>query len=219
MIEFIAAVYNEENQIDDLIEHVWDYVDKINICDDGSTDDTFEIIKLWWMDNFDDWDSDKEGKVAFPMYITHTGLPETVKREALKMCREDSWVIMLDADERFAPGHLEKVIEFIKSPQSENYSHIWFNLEEAIDGQITRYFIKCRVFRKSAVSFADTVHVADSFSGNGFNGGWTVLHHKTSTKQIQREREYLETYDRLIAEGKMTQEKKEELKGMHYFIK
>lgn len=210
MIEFIAAVYNEEKTIYDLINHVLPYVNKFNIVDDGSTDGTPEILDNMFI----------HGNINFDYkIIEHTGLPETVKAEAVKMCQNDSWIIMLDADERFAPGVLTKIKNFIGSPQSHDFTHIWFDMEEAIDGRPTRHFIKCRVFRKSAVSFSDSVHVSDSFLGNGYHDGWTVLHYKTSAKQYQREKEYLATYDRLVAEGKMTPERREELKGMHYFVR
>lgn len=209
MIEFIAAVYNEENNIASLIDHVYPFVDRFIFVDDGSTDTTgFQI-------------GSRSPLVSDILYkrIIHTGLPETVKAHALELAHEDSWIIMLDADERFAPGVLYKIQDFINSEESKKYTHIWFNLEEAIDGKITRNFIKCRVFRKSAAVFSDSIHIADSFSGNGFNGDWTVLHYKTSAKQIMREKEYIDTYDRLVAENKITSQKRNELKAMHYFIK
>lgn len=210
MIEFMGALYNEAGQVWDLVHHVAPYVDKINFVDDGSVDGTLDV--LHGLDNISPW------LIKFKT-INHTGLPETVKAEALKMVRDGSWVLMLDADERFAPGHIEKVVEFINSPQSEHYTHIWFNLEEAIDGIPTRHFLKCRAFRKDAATFSDGVHIDDSFSGSGYNGGWTVYHFKTSTKQIQREKEYIKTYEKLVAEGKMTPERMKELKGMHYFVR
>lgn len=210
MIEFIAALYNEENNLVPLITHVEPIIDRFNFVDDFSTDKTPEILEQYRQDP--DYD------VAYKV-IRHTGLPETVKAEALKMCDDDSWIVMLDADERFAPGTIYKIQDFIESPASKNITHIWFNLEEAIDGQVSRYFLKSRVFRKSAITFSNGVHIADSFSGTGANFDWTVLHYKTSAKQITREKEYIETYNKLVDEGKMTPEKREELKAMHYFIR
>lgn len=209
MIEFMAAFYNEQNQIKSLIEHVAQYVDRFVFVDDGSTDATAFLLGFYAPNNKD---------VRY-VRMDHTGLPETVKARGLQEIGEDSWIIMLDADERFEEGALKKITEFINSPESENYTHIWFNMEEGIDGRPTRYFLKSRVFRKSAVLFDSTVHVADSFTGSGINLGLTVLHYKTSDKQIQREKEYLKTYDRLVKEGKMTTEKRRELKEMHYFVR
>lgn len=45
MLSFIAAVYNEEKEVSDLVHHVAPFVSGIYIADDGSTDDTFEILQ------------------------------------------------------------------------------------------------------------------------------------------------------------------------------
>lgn len=217
MIEFIAAVYNEEKTISDLIDHVYSYVWRINIVDDGSTDDTAKILSRHASDYYKE--NYEEPYLDFKT-IQHTGLPETVKREALRMCDPDSWVIMLDADERFAPGVLEQIIDFVNSPMSNDVDHVWFTLDEYIDDQYAgRTFVKCRLFKAWAGHFADTIHVADWFDGKGANFGWRVLHKKTREKQEMREKEYIETYKRLVDEGLMRESKMWELRSMHYFIK
>jgi len=38
--------FNAENQINDVIKKSLNYVDKVLVCDDGSTDNTFENAKL-----------------------------------------------------------------------------------------------------------------------------------------------------------------------------
>src|ERR1041385_836209 len=184
MIEFIAALYNEEHNLPSLLAHIEPFVDHMTFVDDGSTDKTAEYLRV-------------NSKIQYKV-IEHTGLPESVKAEAVKMVKGDPWIIMLDADERFAPGTLYKIQDWVESEDSKNYTHVWFRLVEAIDGIPTRTFLKCRLFRKSAVSFSDSVHIADSFTGVGANYDWTVLHYKTSAKQIQREKEYIETYNRLV---------------------
>lgn len=212
MIEFIAAVYNEEKEIDDLIKHVWNYVDAVHIVDDVSTDDTTHQLNAWyWAD---------ELKFDWHQMDQHTGLPEVVKAKALEMCEPDSWVVMLDADERFADGVLEQVTAFIKSPSAEEISHIYFSEPEFIDGNHTRTFLKCRAFKKSAVKFSTEVHRDDQFTGKGLSReDWVVIHRKSRNKQIARELEYLETYRKLVKEGKITQERMNEMMGFHYFIK
>lgn len=223
MLEFIAAVYNEEKQLGELIDHVYPYVDTYCIVDDGSTDKTRDILERYDAD-FNPYAEVQAGPIFLYKTIDHTGLPETVKREALKWCDPDSWVIMLDADERFAPGVLEQINEFIKSPMSKGIDHVWFTLDEYIDDQYAgRTFIKCRLFKAWSAHFASAleggIHVADWFDGNGANFGWRVLHKKSREKQEMREREYIETYKKLVDEGLMRESKMWELRQMHYFIR
>lgn len=210
MLEFMAALYNEDTQIFDLVRHVQEYVDKFNVVDDGSTDSTAFALGAAISS------SNRDGTYK---RIDHTGLPETVKSEALKLVRPDSWVVMLDADERFAPGVLDEIVDFLTSNEAKYTTHVWFTLQEYIDGEATRQFQKCRLFRASAAHFSTSVHEDDTFTGDGASFGWTVLHNKTKEKQIQRETEYIATYERLLAEGKITQDRVDNLKGMHYFVK
>lgn len=205
----MAALYNEDKQVQDLIYHVEDYVDRLVFLDDGSTDYTPFLLGVYAP-------RDKE---LFYERIDHTGLPETVKSKALTHINPDSWVIMLDADERFAPGILDEIKNFLSSNEGGRTTHVWFTLQEYIDGQHTRTFQKCRLFRASAAHFSTSVHEDDTFTGNGAFFGWTVIHNKTREKQIQRETEYIQTYAKLLEEGKITKERIEALKGMHYFVK
>jgi len=209
MIEFMAATYNEEDQIESLIEHVYPWVEQINICDDGSTDDT--IFKIHRYDLLE--------PMIRIQQIHHTGLPEVVKSKALKMCHPDSWVVMLDCDERIPDDYWPQIVEFCGSPVSEGITHVWFNLHEYMDGHPARSFLKCRLFRAYAAHFSDSVHVSDWFDGAGANFDWVVLHSKTSEKQKRREREYIQTYKQLVADGKMTPERMREVIGYHYFIR
>lgn len=220
MMEFIAAVYNEEKQISGLIDHVYPYVWRMNIVDDGSTDDTAGIL---FKHSLDYKQGEEEPYLNFKT-IPHTGLPETVKQEALKMCDPDSWVLMLDADERFAPGVLEQINDFVSSPMADEIDHVWFTLDEYIDDQYAgRTFLKCRLFKAWTGHFATEseggIHVADWFDGKSGNFGWRVIHNKTREKQIMREKEYIETYKRLVDEGLMPESKMWELRQMHYFVK
>lgn len=217
MIEFIAATYNEEDQIDGLIEHVGDYVDRINIVDDVSTDSTPEILDKWWHrlnQASHDWDI-----FTWHQMETHTGLPETVKAAALQVCDPDSWVLMLDCDERFAPGVLDQIKDFVNSPESQDITHVWFTLVEYIDNVQTKVFQKCRLFKAHAAGFSNSVHEDDTFIGQGAFYNWIVIHQKSANKQIRRELEYLETYRKLLDEGKITQDRFNTLVSYHYFVK
>jgi len=208
-IYFIAAVYNEQNEIADLLDHVEDYVDAIYIADDGSTDTTTTWIN-------------EHHIINTPVYLkelVHTGLPETVKNEALKMVPDGSWVIMLDADERFYTP-IQDIIEWIKSPASEEFDYVYFDQHEIIDGKHVRTFQKCKLFRKEAIEFPlDNIHADDRFTGRGGYFGWLVAHRKSTYKQIQRETEYLGTYRKLLEEGKIDEGRYQWLVNLHHYVK
>jgi glycosyltransferase involved in cell wall biosynthesis len=213
MTSFICATYNEQYEIIDLLEHVKRWVNLISICDDGSTDLTSSLITLWKNEN--------PNIITRFKSIPHTGLPETVKNEALKEVPIGrSWVVMLDADERFAPGVWDKIYTWLNSRESDGIDYVYFQQLEIIDGNHVRTFQKSKLFRKDAIIFSSGIHEDDSFIGEGiYNPEFLVYHRKSSDKQVQREREYLETYKRLLDEGKIDQGRYEWLRGLHHYIR
>lgn len=214
MLNFIAAVYNEQDEIIDLIMHVVPFIDHAYIVDDGSTDDT--ALRLSRIAN-------DIGVTLNYKVIQHIGLPETVKSKALEMVttEDDDWVIMLDADERFAEGVLEAIDAFHNSSDAEKVDYVYFRQVEIIDGVPVREFQKCKLFRKSAMQFPlNNIHADDVLSGRGIaREDWVVLHRKSSNKQVTREIEYLETYKRLLDEGKIDQGRYQWLVGLHHYVK
>jgi len=212
MLTFIAAVYNEEAEIQSLIDHVQPYVDELVIVDDGSTDNTAKILD----NNFlygDFW-------LRYNT-IPHTGLPETVKNEALKMVQDGSWVLMLDADERFDTGVLDKITDWLLTDEPLKTDYVFFNQIEILDGYAVRNFQKSKLFKKEAIRFPlENIHADDQFVGSGiYQIDWVVYHRKTSDKQKLREKEYLATYRRLREEGKIDEGREAWLRGLHYFVK
>lgn len=213
---FLVATYNEQEEITDLLASLEDFIDIYVISDDGSEDDTLPKVASWRDIRLD--------KTITVLMNEHIGLAETVKRLGIEHIVDvygpDIWVLMLDADERISRKTISDIIGFTQSAKSEGISHVWFTLDEFIDGRgPLRTFLKCRLFRASAVQFSDSVHEDDRFTGNGANFGWNVLHRKSSSKQIMREREYLKTYQKLLEEGKVTQEWVDRCKSFHYFVK
>jgi glycosyltransferase involved in cell wall biosynthesis len=215
---FLTAVYNEQEEIVDLLQSVMGGVEAVVISDDGSTDSTIDLV--------DDWAS-HTGFSPYKIIIInndHIGLAETIKSRGVSAIKEYmspyQWVLMLDADERLGEGVLNEIVRFIDSPASEGITHVWFGLHEYIDGQgPLRSFLKCRLFRAYAAHFSESVHEDDRFDGQGANLNWPIIHRKTSEKQKMRERQYLKTYKKLLAEGKVTQEWVDRCIGFHYFIK
>lgn len=224
MITFISSLYNEEAEIADLLSHVFNYVDKIYLVDDGSTDRTANLIGEVGINLQSKWDRDNNnlahtyspGKVSYTT-IDHTGLCEVGRIEALKYVKDDSWVIMLDADERFEEGVLPKIVEWINSNPEQ--THMYFNQLEFIDGQHIRTYQKVKVFKKSVAHLPEIIHGDPAFDGDPVSFEWVVLHRKTSNKQIEREIQYLQTYEKLRQEGKIDAGKQQWFIGMHHYVK
>jgi len=211
---FLVATYNESAEVENLLTTVADYVQDIVVSDDGSTDDTVDTVYAWGKANND--------RIIDVLYNDHTGLPESIKKIGVDYIRytigSNTWVLMLDADERIDEATMHKIVEFVQS--GDLSTHVWFTLDEYIDGKgPLRTFLKCRLFRADSVRFSNSVHEDDDFIGQGANFGWKITHRKTSSKQILRENEYIETYKRLLSEGKVTQEWIDRCIGFHYFVK
>lgn len=212
-ISFISALYNEQEEVFSLLTHVNPYVDYFYLADDGSTDKTITYIRRWTSIN-----GAHSRLTIIPM--EHTGLPETVKNEALKGVHYDSWTLMLDADERFEEGVLPQIRQFIDSPESEGISYVYFRQHEIIDGAHVRTFQKSKLFKPRSIKFPTGIHEDDQFTGTGvYKDEWVVLHRKTSDKQRLRETEYLQTYKNLLADGRIDEGRYQWLRGLHHFIK
>jgi len=206
----MCATFNEQEELPDLLEAVYPYVDAYAICDDESTDNTLVILGIW---------HEYSNKPFNFKIIPHTGLPETVKNEALSLVDTD-WVLMLDCDERIEEDGLKRIKEWLDSEESKNIDYVYFRQLEAIDNQIVREFQKCKLFRKEAIRFPlANIHADDQFVGNGTYYGWGVLHRKSSDKQKLREQEYLVTYKKLLDDGKIDVGRYTWLRNLHHFIK
>lgn len=215
MLYFIAAVYNEEEEIGDLLGHV-SQIDPhgYRIVDDGSTDKTAEYLQGcvdFWL----------EGKDFDYEVIEHIGLPETVKSIAKDMVPDGSWILMLDADERLSDDAQAGIEAFFAEGESQGYDYVYFDQYEIIDGNHVRSFQKCKLFRKENVQFPlNNIHADDQFTGRGVHKpGWVVFHRKSTYKQINRETEYLDTYKKLLEDGHIDEGRYEWLKNLHHYVR
>jgi glycosyltransferase involved in cell wall biosynthesis len=210
MLYFIAAVYNEESEIVDLISHVKPLVSGFRIVDDESTDKTKEILGSFQNAEFQ------------YKSIKHTGLPETVKHEAKEMVPDGAWCLMLDADERLSDAAMLGIMEFF-GPYGEekDWDYVYFNQQEIIDGQHVRTFQKCKLFRKESVKFPlNNIHADDQFEGRGtYKDHWVIYHRKTTYKQVTRETEYLQTYKKLLEDGSIDEGRYNWLVGLHHYVR
>jgi glycosyltransferase involved in cell wall biosynthesis len=203
------AMYNESENIVRQLDMLAPFVDGFVIVDDDSTDYSVDVASVWLDTQCGYYPHVCES-------IPHTGLPETVKKKALEFISDGDWVIMLDFDEKISAQELQKIREWIDTNPTQ--SHMYFSLKEFIDGRPAREFVKCRLYKKEAVNFSPRIHEDESFSGEAINIGLTVIHSKTTSKQVGREKEYIETYKKLLSEGKITEDRYRTMVGYHYFI-
>lgn len=94
MIESVtlcSVVYNEIDRIADLIKNASPYVDNIVIVDQQSTDGTWE-----WLEH------NAEQMKLIIRQDRHWGYCEPSRRLAHQLIPNDSWVLVLDADERIS---------------------------------------------------------------------------------------------------------------------
>ena len=217
MLWFIAAIYNEMNELPDFIHHVEPLLtspqDGISIADDYSTDGSAE----WLLSLVDREDRMYDVRLSFSH--ENTGLPETVKHMAKERVPDGAWILMLDADERLHPDTIESIKKFLEDGESNEWDYVYFQQLEIIDGRHVRTFQKCKLFRKEAISFPlNNIHADDQFDGRGtYKPEWVVFHRKTSDKQKLREGEYVQTYKRLLKEGHIDQGRYEWLIGLHHY--
>lgn len=202
-LAFLTAVYNEEAEIVDLLQSVRPYVDTIIVSDDGSEDNTVAIAS-------------DTGMVDVMVTGPHLASCEETRIRGFQFVQED-WVLILDADERIMWDDLEKIREFVDSDPP--YTHVYFAQDEVMDNTLVRTFAKIKLARRDAITLPVGIHDDITCTGEPTNIGVRVLHRKTSTKQVMREREYVQAYERKIEEGKMTRERAEQVKGWHYFVR
>jgi glycosyltransferase involved in cell wall biosynthesis len=204
-LAFLTAVYNEQDEIIDLLESVRPYVDTIVVSDDGSIDATVPLAI-------------QTGLVDVLVMGPHLASCEETRIRGFKRIIED-WVLILDADERIHPTELEMLYDRIQHAEDEDFTHIYFAQDEFIDGRHTHSFAKIKAARRDCLNLPIGIHDDISCAGNPVNIGLRVIHRKTMVKQIQREQEYIQAYKRKIKEGKMTEQRAAEVTGWHYVVK
>lgn len=217
MLAFLTAVYNEQEEIFDLLSSVGPHVDLIIVSDDGSTDDTDQISAYTLQEIHN-----RYGVHSYYVKNEHIGSCEETRIAGFKLIQPlDSaiWVLILDADERIPTEHLSEIRAWTNSEEAKLYTHVYFSQDEYIDGILQRSFAKIKMARSTDLHLPEGIHNDISASGDPVNKGWKIIHRKTSEKQKMRELEYLNVYEKQVAEGKMTRQRADEVSSWHYFIK
>jgi glycosyltransferase involved in cell wall biosynthesis len=106
MVPISGAIitYNEEKNIKDCIESLYEICEEIIVLDSFSTDKTKEIATSF-------------SKVKFYQHEFDGHVEQ--KNRALTLCKYE-WVISLDADERISPKLKNEILELKKQPERMN---------------------------------------------------------------------------------------------------
>jgi len=106
MVPISGAIitYNEEKNIKDCIESLYEICEEIIVLDSFSTDKTKEIATSF-------------SKVKFYQHEFDGHVEQ--KNRALTLCKYE-WVISLDADERISPKLKNEILELKKHPEKMN---------------------------------------------------------------------------------------------------
>lgn len=123
MLSLCMIVKNEEKQIKDFLEHIYDCVDEIIIVDTGSSDDTKKIA------------------ATFPKVKTYDAQWENdfakARNKSLKYAKGE-WILVLDADERISKKDQAKISGLIKKERVTGFFLIQRNYTH---DPHTRYFV------------------------------------------------------------------------------
>lgn len=143
LIVAALIVKNEEKMLPGCLESLDGLVDRIEVCDTGSAENTIEIARMAgahvierpWPDSF-----------------------AVARNYVLDQCRDARYVLSIDADERVVCSDPAAVRRYLATYSAE---HPAFNIEMANidpDGTETMRFRSIRLFRADDVEFRGAVH-------------------------------------------------------------
>jgi glycosyltransferase involved in cell wall biosynthesis len=144
MISVIIPTWNRANKIKKAIKSVQNQTYKdleILVCDDGSNDNTKEIIKEL---------QKKDQRIKWISGI-HSGKPATPRNRGIRKIQGE-WIAFLDSDDEWLPKKLEKQLRImkktnLKASSTNAFRFIPFKKEKKI----------YNTFKKQKISFTDLI--------------------------------------------------------------
>lgn len=105
-VSIIIPAYNVENYIRECIDSILDqktkYSYEILVCDDGSTDNTYEILKSYY----------KEGKIKL-FHCNHHGIVRALN--LLLHAAESYYIMRMDADDKMLPNRIQFQLDYMEA--------------------------------------------------------------------------------------------------------
>ncbi len=144
LVSVIIATWNREKLLERAVKSALAQTYRnleILVCDDGSTDNTFEMLERIGDDRIK-WIPGE-----------HSGLPAVPKNRGLKKCK-GKWIAILDSDDAWTPVKIEKQLKALnKTGLKASCSNAW----RYVEGKNTneRYIF----WNKDIIAFEDLLYV------------------------------------------------------------
>lgn len=165
-ISVLVASYNYENYIKETIDSViaqtyknWELI----IIDDGSTDDSVNVIKKY---------CEKDSRISLYQHENNAnkGLKETVLLGLEKASTE--WIAFLESDDYFEPTYLEEKVKIIEQYSDINliFNDVKMFGDEEVINNLTTHFEKCHTilrqkpFPRCILKNFNKINMVPSFS-------------------------------------------------------
>lgn len=163
MVSQISAVINtlnEEKNIKQAIKSI-DWVGEIIVVDDGSTDNTIQVLE----------ELKKEGKNLKIYKHQSKGYVEPARNFAISKASNE-WILILDADEQLIDNLLKKLIEIITKTKQIDYIRI--PRKNIIFGRWMKASMwwpdyNIRFFKKGKVKWGNQIHRPPQTIGQGLD--------------------------------------------------
>lgn len=127
IVTFVMPAYNAGKYIAQAIESIQEQtISKgwsLLICDDGSTDDTLEIIKRY---------SDRDSRIKYIQLSQNTGSAFQPRKVAIEAA-ESEFVAPVDADDWIASDYLEKLVSELRN---DSVDAVYPTMHTGSDGRI-----------------------------------------------------------------------------------
>lgn len=175
-ISVIINTLNEEKNVRKAIESL-DWADEIIIVDDGSTDDTLEILTKLKIGN---------GRLTIFKHQSE-GFVEPARNFAISKA-SNKWILILDADEEIVETLAKKLQEIAEKMHQIDFVKI--PRKNLIFGHFMRYSgwwpdYNIRFFKKDSVKWSDRIHRPPQTSGQGLDLSpdekYAIVHHSYET--------------------------------------